>query len=719
MAEGVKHAGYENLGWLFGLRPQKQGPPLLVIAARYYFRREVETDRQLFQGLTYVQIEGLGKAQADGFAALETILTQHAQRFEELLGEVARVVVETGERVKDIQAVQQQQLQQSRQVQSAVHGMQVEQQRQGQQAGQIHDAVLNIQDEQQRQNQQVQGLYQAVQELLKKHELMKRELRPSDSLSIRDGAERQLVKAVVARFRSLPESERRELPALQNALGKLQVVAGEFDGARRDFQEVAAVVGDPGARASAHANAYRAALEQRDWTTALQELVRAATLHPQRFAPFPMDKYQPQRILGAGGFGVAFLCHHSRMKDRLVVKTLLSDGLDRDVGQVFTEAQLLRQLDHPAIIRIQDCDYADEAGKARPYLVMDYFDGVTLEEHIQRNGPLSQADFLAVARPIAEALAAAHAKGILHRDVKPANVLVRKEPAGERGNSASRWQVKLIDFGLALRSGALQQTLSNARGNTIAGSSIAGTLDYAAPEQLGRTRVSVGPYSDVFGFARTCCFALFRTTQPLLSHWNSISKVLAKLLENCLHDDVNQRLSSIQLVLERLDVLSPLQPVVLPAEEEPSSIQEVLPVVQRAVHAVAQEVVPSVLPVVQAVKPSRPAFRPRVLENDAANGRLLTNLAPERVFSLLCRAFMEFGVTNLTTDRDNLTVDGKTGMDLWSFGQKVHGEVRPCSEGSQVIVTSRPTGIILSDWGRGKAEAQKILLRLIDKIREG
>jgi hypothetical protein len=547
-----------------------------------------------------------------------------------------------------------------------------------------------------------------VQHLLKQHELEKRELRPSDSLSIRDGAERQLVKAIVARFRTLPESERRELPALQNALGKLQVVAGEFAGARRDFQEVAAIVGDPAARAAAHANAYRAALEQRDWTTALQELVRAATLDPQRFAPFPMDKYQPQRILGAGGFGVAFLCHHSRMKDNVVVKALLGDGLARDVSQVFTEAQLLRQLDHPAIIRIQDCDYADEANRARPYLVMDYFDGATLEEYIQRNGPLNQADFLAVSRPIGEALAAAHAKGILHRDVKPANVLVRKE--------GQRWQVKLIDFGLALRAGTLQQTLSNARGNTLAGSSIAGTLDYAAPEQLGRSRVSVGPYSDVYGFARTCCYALFRTTQPLPSHWNSISKVLADLLEKCLHDEPNQRLSSFQLVLDRLNSLAPLEPVLLPAEEEPSSIQTVLPVAQPVARPVSQEVIPVVLPVAHAAVPPRLPFRPRILENDAANGRLFTNLDADRVFALLCRAFKEFGVSNLSTDRDDLSISGKTGMDLWSFGQKVNGQVRPCSEGSQVIVTSRPSA--LTDWGRGKAEAQKIILLLVDKIRE-
>ena len=66
---------------------------LLVVAVRYFFRRAVETDRELFQGLTFVQIEGLGQAQEAGFAALAEVLAQHGQRIEELLGELTDPVL--------------------------------------------------------------------------------------------------------------------------------------------------------------------------------------------------------------------------------------------------------------------------------------------------------------------------------------------------------------------------------------------------------------------------------------------------------------------------------------------------------------------------------------------------------------------------------------------------------------------------------------------------
>src|SRR5262249_4936678 len=161
-------------------------------------------------------------------------------------------------------------------------------------------------------------------------------------------------------------------------------------------------------------------------------------------------------------------------------------------------------LDHPAIIRLRDCDYAD-ADLSRPYLVMDYFDGHTLQNLVAAYGPLAPPELVALVRPVAEALQAAHARGILHRDVKPGNLLVRKDGGG--------WRVRLIDFGLALKRDMLHST--TAAGRTVIGSSVAGTLDYAAPEQLGRLPgVAPGPYTDVYGLAKTCCYVLFQTVHP-------------------------------------------------------------------------------------------------------------------------------------------------------------------------------------------------------------
>src|SRR5262249_28623960 len=234
------------------------------------------------------------------------------------------------------------------------------------------EAVLDVHDELRRQGEQNRALYEAVLELQKRFDLARAEVRPRDSLSIRNEAERRMVKEVGARYRALPEDQRRGAPALLNAVGKLEVAAGSFQSAERDFSAVASLVNDPQAQAEAHHNAHRAALEARDWVTALRELLQAVRLDGKRFAPFPIGKYQPLRILGAGGFGVAFLCKHKYMNTQVVVKTLFD--LDRGIDQIFAEAQVLRQLNHPGIVRVQDCGYTDPTTRSRPYIVMDYFE---------------------------------------------------------------------------------------------------------------------------------------------------------------------------------------------------------------------------------------------------------------------------------------------------------------------------------------------------------
>lgn len=501
-------ADYPALARVVSARPT-DGMPVLVVAARYFFRRQVEADPELFRGLAVAQLDRLSAAQEEGYAALDAALAEQGDRLHALLADVREVVVET------------------------------------------HGAVLDLQAQVEGQSEQVRQIAQAVEKLLDQHQLSRRELRPSDSLSIRNDHERELVKQLVARYRSLPEGERRDVPALLNAVGKLEVVTGDFDAAQKDFQAVAEMERDTKAKAEAHSNAYRAALERRDWPGAVQELVKAINLDPKRFAPFPTGKYQPVRILGAGGFGVAFLCKHRLMDARVVIKTLLLDDLGRDADKVFLEAQVIRQLDHPSVIRISDCGYVDAAKKSRPFIVMDYFEGGTLEEQVQKHGPLPVPDLLAVARLVAEGLHAAHEKGILHRDVKPANLLVRQDGAV--------WKAKVIDFGLAQQQKVVQKSMNAStatRSKTLVGDSIAGTLDYGPPEQMGKRADPVGPYSDVYGWAKTCCFALFQTTQPTLRHWQSVPQPLAELLGRCLEDDPKARPQGFTEVLTAFDLFA-------------------------------------------------------------------------------------------------------------------------------------------------------------------
>ncbi|MCE9562577.1 MAG: protein kinase [Planctomycetes bacterium] len=516
VATDLAAEGYPALAAVVAFKPGGSSLPLLGVAIRYFFRRAVEQDAELARGLTFAKLEGLAEAQQNQYQALDRLVTEQGARLDEALGELAAEVAEVKAVALDIRA---------------------EQDKLGDQNRQIMEAILALQGK----------LDQAGRPAV----------RPQDSLSIRTDGERDLVKKVIAQYRSIPASQRERRPALRNAVGMLEVAAGDFAAAQSDFAAVAESVDDPAAKGAAYMNAYRASLESRDWTNALRELVAAVRCDGRRFAPFPVGKYTPQRILGAGGFGVAFLCKHKYMDAQVVVKTLSGSGLEQDFEAVFTEARAAAGIQHPGIVRVTDCGYAESATKDRPFVVMDYFPGEALDAHVKEKGPLKVESLLPLSRSLAEALGAAHAKGILHRDVKPGNVLVQSTGDG--------FEVRVIDFGLAIRQKPSTTDASTARSlKTLAGESIAGTVDYAAPEQMGRgSGAKVGPYSDIYGWAKTCCYALFQTPQPTLRHWKEIPAGLADLLGRCLEEDPKSRPQSFAKVITELDKLgSPAKPIV-------------------------------------------------------------------------------------------------------------------------------------------------------------
>jgi hypothetical protein len=383
-------SAYPNLAKLMRQRPI-EGPPLLVSAYAYFFRREVETNAELAQGLFFDTLRRLSASQEKAFGEVNKALISLGDQFEQVFEQLDRietVAVET------------------------------------------HGAVLDIQVELQRLSSlpaEVRRLMQEVQHRVSQAGMHKGEVKPQHSFSIRSEDERTAVKELLARFRQLPVQQQHQVPALLNGLGKLQFGSGDFDGARATFETVSHTITDATAQAEAHFNAYRASLEVKTWDKALAAIQKAASLDSQRFAPFFMERYQPTRILGAGGFGTAFLCHDRHFAEDVVVKTLHDAAIERNVSDVFREARLLRTLNHTAIIFVRDGDYADRLKQARPYIVMDYFPGDSLETLISNRGTISTEDMIAVARQVADGMQAAHQQNILHRDLKPDNILVRKE----------------------------------------------------------------------------------------------------------------------------------------------------------------------------------------------------------------------------------------------------------------------------------------------------
>jgi tetratricopeptide (TPR) repeat protein len=418
-------------------------------------------------------------------------------------------------------------------------------------------AALDLRTELPQLGSALQGLGPEVLERISAHDLDHRDLRASDFLTISGAEERRHIHQLAARFRAAPDDQRKQAPALLNALAKLQALASDFQSAERDLQSVAALVPEPIAQAEVQANIFQCAIERRHGTDALTALKKAASLDPDRFAPFPLSKYEPEAILRSDAFGVVFLCRQRTSASVFQVRTLWLDVLDRAIADVFQEARTLETLEQPAILHLRDCDFAD-AAQTRPFLVHDYFEGTTLGYQIEHGGLVPPGELLQIMRPVAEALQAAHGKGILHRDLNPATILVRKEETG--------WRVKLLNFGLTLKGNLVRAALVNpdARQHTAIGRSAARLLEFAAPEQYGRLPdTPLRPCSDVYSFGKICYHGLLHSPEPDDEEKGGLPGGWRKLLAHCTPVACPRRFANFEPIVQRLS---------RPPAETPSAI---------------------------------------------------------------------------------------------------------------------------------------------------
>lgn len=416
--------------------------------------------------------------------------------------------------------------------------------------------MLDLQAEQHDHGQSCADLYEVVAQLKRRHDLHPCSVRPRDGLALRRDSEREIVQDLVRRFRDLPVEQQRRLPALLNSLAQLQVVVGDLQASQRDFQEVAHLVTDPISQSEAHHNVYRAALECCDWNGALVALRRAVALDADAFEPFPFARYEPERILGAGGFGVSFLCREHANNRRVVVKALRADSLERDVATLFHDFRNLQELDHPALVRIVDCTCAG-GEDARPYLVLEYVEGQSLAEHIAQQGPLRPEEWLTIAWPLARALQAAHGRAILHRSLRPSAVLlVPVAQAPDTENQPPRWRVKLLDTGLSLKRTAIHACASNpeAGSQTTLGRTVARTIPFAPVEVIARPKghAWVGAHSDIYSFGKLCLFSLTGCADFADRNLERLPPAWRQVLADCTAWTIAARPEHLGLVLDRI-----------------------------------------------------------------------------------------------------------------------------------------------------------------------
>ncbi|UWZ58585.1 serine/threonine protein kinase [Dactylosporangium aurantiacum] len=190
------------------------------------------------------------------------------------------------------------------------------------------------------------------------------------------------------------------------------------------------------------------------------------------------ERYLLRRMVGRGGMAIVWEAQDLLLERTVAVK-MLSDALSSGPSTcdyVRREAVAAGRLNHPHVASVHDYgEHIDVSGAVRPYLVLEFVDGATLTAHLSRHGPLPWPDALRVGSAVAEALAAAHAEGIVYRHVKPGNVMLG--PAG----------VKVVDFGVA---GDVGQSATDAAGVQW------GTPAYLAPEYVRDATAT--PAGDVF-----------------------------------------------------------------------------------------------------------------------------------------------------------------------------------------------------------------------------
>lgn len=279
---------------------------------------------------------------------------------------------------------------------------------------------------------------------------------------------------------------------------------------------------------------------------------------------FRLGHYTVLDEIGRGGMGQVFLAEHALMGRSVAIKVLPRSRSTPEYEAAFRrEIRMLASLDHDNLVRALDAGYDAKVY----YLVTEFVPGLDLRRQVRRYGPLEATVAGAVVTQAARGLAYAHEHGVVHRDVKPGNLLVTQDG-----------RVKVLDLGLA---GSAMDPETQQAGRVV------GTMDYMAPEQI-RAPESAGPAADVYALGCTLYFALSgqppfpggsrkekahrqlsEQPVPLQQLVPRIDPHLCRLVEAMMRKSSAERIGSAREVIERLRPWTPSAPVSMPRSPLP------------------------------------------------------------------------------------------------------------------------------------------------------
>jgi len=195
----------------------------------------------------------------------------------------------------------------------------------------------------------------------------------------------------------------------------------------------------------------------------------------QRLSSEDKERYTVEAQLGKGGMGAVYLAQDKRLKRTVALKILPPELADDEKLRLrmIREAQAVAQINHPNVVSVFDVG----GERDNTYISMEYVEGSTVRKLLEEKGQLQPQECIELLLQVTEGLGYAHRKGIIHRDMKPENIMV-----------ATDGTAKIMDFGLALIQGVTRLTMPGA---------VSGTWSYMAPEQVGG-REELGPPADVY-----------------------------------------------------------------------------------------------------------------------------------------------------------------------------------------------------------------------------
>jgi serine/threonine-protein kinase len=276
---------------------------------------------------------------------------------------------------------------------------------------------------------------------------------------------------------------------------------------------------------------------------------RISVLRRQAFEARQLGQYQLKGRLGSGGMGEVYLAEHLLLRRPCAIKLIRPDqvGDPKNLVRFEREVQATATLTHPNTVQLFDYGHAEDGTF---YYVMEYLPGLTLEQLVKEHGPLPPARAVHFLRQVCGALEEAHAIGLIHRDLKPGNVMVC-----QRGGVHD--VAKLLDFGLVLPQGV------DPDGERLTQEgAIAGTPAYMSPEQASG-RENLDARSDIYSVGGLAYFLLagqspfagrsavrmlaahmYEPPAPLTNRWPEVTEELEAIVLRCLAKDPAERFAS-------------------------------------------------------------------------------------------------------------------------------------------------------------------------------